>query len=89
MRSALVCLSQMAVMAAIIATLLYLPVGVVLALALRLAGVRLESFVTFGGSLGTLSGLFVWWLLAFAGACVYAAWAFPWRDKVFAWPRKS
>jgi hypothetical protein len=35
------------------------------------------------------SGLFAWWLLTFGGASVYAFCAFPWKDKVLAWPRKK
>jgi hypothetical protein len=67
-------LSQMAVMGAIVATLLYFPAGLGLALVLVLFGVSFSDVVTFGGALGTPLGLFAWWLLAFVAACVYAAW---------------
>ena len=76
-------------MAAIVATLLYFPVGLGLALVLRLAGIAFEAFVTFDGALGLFSGLAAWWLIAFAGALVYAACFFPWGDEVLGWPRKK
>jgi hypothetical protein len=76
-------------MAAIVATLAYWPVGIALLLLLKLFGISFEAVVTFGGSFNTLLGLFVWWLLAFAGSCVYAVCAFPWEEKVLAWPRKK
>jgi hypothetical protein len=81
--------AQVAVMAAIVATLLYLPFGLVLALVLRAAGVPFETFATFGGALGVFAGLALWWLLFFAGALVYAACLFPWRDKVLGWPKNK
>lgn len=80
MRSALTAVSQVAVMAAIVATLLYLPVGVVLALTLRLFGIPLEALATFGGTLNMALGLLLWWLLAFTGACAYAASVYPWME---------
>ena len=89
MRSALTAVSQVAVMAAIVATLLYLPLGVVLALTLPLFGIPLEALATFGGTLNMTLGLLLWWLLAFTGACAYAALVYPWGDKVFAWPGKK
>jgi hypothetical protein len=78
-------LSQVAVMAAIVATLALLPLGVLVALALRLAGVPFDAMLTFGGEIHAALGLLVWWLFAFAGACGYAAWMFPWGDQVFSW----
>jgi hypothetical protein len=80
---------QMAVMAAIVATLLYFPLGLALVLALRIAGIGFETFATFGGALGVLLGLVVWWLLFFAGALAYAACLFPWGDKVLGWPKSK
>lgn len=72
-------LSQVAVMGAIVATLLYLPAGIALALAFGLFGVSLEALVTFGGALEIYWGLCVGWLVVFAAACIYAACAFPLR----------
>ena len=89
MRGALGTLSQLVVMAAIVATLLYVPAGLALLLLLALFGIPIDAVVTFGGFFNTLLGLFAWWLLAFAIACIYVACAFPWGDKVLAWPRKK
>jgi hypothetical protein len=82
-------LSQVAVMAAIVATLFYVPAGLLITLVVRIIGFPLDAFVTFGGAFNTFVGLIVWWLLAFAGACAYAAFTFPWHEEVMAWPRKS
>ena len=76
-------------MAAIVATLVYLPVGIAMLLVLKVFGISFEAVVTFGGLFNTLLGLFAWWLLAFAGSCIYAVCAFPWGEKVLAWPRKK
>lgn len=62
------------VMAAIVATLLFLPVGAVLALSLfAVLGVSFRGFVTFGGALNDFAGVLAWWTLAFLAALVYAA----------------
>jgi hypothetical protein len=66
-------LLQMAVMSAVVATLVYVPVGLALLLVLRALGVPFDSAASFGGLLGTFSGLFAWWLITFLGSCVYAA----------------
>jgi hypothetical protein len=76
-------------MSAIVASLLYLPVGIALALVFALFGVSLEALVTFGDTFNIYSGLFAWWLLTFGGACIYAVCAFPWEEKVLAWPRRK
>jgi hypothetical protein len=76
-------LAQVAVMGAIVASLLYFPLGAALALGLRVAGVSFQAFVTFGGAFNVLPGLAIWWLLVFAGACIYAAFLMPWGEKVF------
>jgi len=89
MRAVLKSLSQMAVMAAIVATLAYFPLGLLATLAFRLFGIPFDALVTFGGALGMFLGLVSWWLVAFAGACAYAAWMFPWGDAAFAWPSRK
>jgi hypothetical protein len=81
--------SQLAVMAAVVATILYVPFGLIVALAGRLAGVTLAGVVTFGGALPAVVGLIAWWLVAFAGAMIYAAAFFPWKEKELAWPDKK
>jgi hypothetical protein len=75
-------------MAAIVATLVYFPLGLALILLFRIAGSGFETLATFGGALGVFLGLVVWWLLVFTAALVYAAYLFPWRDKVLGWPKK-
>jgi hypothetical protein len=76
-------------MAAIVATLLYWPVGIAMVLVLKMFGVSFEAVLTFGGTFNnTLLGLVAWWMLAFAGSCIYAVCAFPWEEKVLAWPKK-
>jgi hypothetical protein len=81
--------AQVAVMGAIVASLLYFPLVVSLALALRVAGISFQAFVTFGGAFNVLPGLAIWWLLVFAGACIYAACLIPWDEKVIGWPKKA
>ena len=66
-------LPQRAAIAAVVATLFYVPGGLVLLLVLRVFGVPFDSVASFGGLLGTFSGLIVWWLLVFVASCVYAA----------------
>ena len=82
--------SQLAVVAAIVASLLYVPLGALAALVSYLFAVPLGAPVTFGGAFNNMFfGLFAWWLAVFSGACVFAAFAFPWKEKVLAWPRKN
>ena len=78
-------------MAAIVATLLLWPVGIVLASVFGMFGVPLEAFVTFSGALNRYTGMLAWWLIAFAGALPYAVFiacnapvgarSFPWQKK--------
>jgi hypothetical protein len=82
-------IGQVAVMAAIVATLAYFPLGFIVGLMLRVFGVSFTAFVTFGAAVAPLIGLLLWWLLLFAGACIYAACLFPWGDEVLGWPRKK
>ncbi|TAK86479.1 MAG: hypothetical protein EPO20_07475 [Betaproteobacteria bacterium] len=72
----------MIVMAAIVASALYVPVAGLLALlAFVLFGVSLREFVTFGGALGALDGLVAWWVLMLLPALVYAASMMPWAPR--------
>ena len=73
-------LGQVAVMSAIVATLLYFPLGLALALALRIAGMSVHAWLTFGGALHAFFGLMAWWVLFFLGSCVYTACFFPWEE---------
>jgi hypothetical protein len=66
------------VMAGIVASLLLLPVGALLALlAYAVLGVTFSGFLTFGGALGDFTGLLAWWALAFAASLVYSLFAMP------------
>ena len=51
------------------------------ALAISLSQVAMMSAI--------VACLLVRWLLTFGGACVYAVCAFPWDEKVLAWPGKK
>ena len=74
-------LSKMVLMAAIVATLLFLPAGALLALlSFGLLGTSFHAFVTFGGTLGAFQGILAWWILDFVPALVYAAYALPWEQ---------
>jgi hypothetical protein len=75
--------------AGIVATLAYAPAALAVALAAKVCGFSLHTVVTFGGALGTFTGMFAWWLIAFAAACAYALFAFPWKEEVLAWPPKK
>jgi hypothetical protein len=75
-------LSKMVVMAAIVATLLFCPVGALLALlCFGLLGTSFHAFVTFGGTLSAIQGVLAWWLLDFVPALAYAAYALPWHQS--------
>jgi len=64
---------QVAVMACIVATLLLLPVGALLALVCELAfGVSPHSFVTFDDTFNEPVGVLAWWAAALLPAGVYA-----------------
>jgi hypothetical protein len=76
-------------MAAIVATIIYVPLGLAVVLVLNVAGIAFDTLATFGGVLGVFPGLAAWWLLFFAGAVIYAACLFPWGDKDLEWPRKK
>ncbi|MGQ0656276.1 MAG: hypothetical protein ACT4P4_29140 [Betaproteobacteria bacterium] len=78
MRAALAALSQVSVMAAIVASMLYWPIGIALALLLALAGIPLRALLTFGDNMAPYFGMLAWWLIAFVLALVYAALVFPW-----------
>lgn len=72
---------QLFVMTAIVTTALFVPVAALLALAAMAFGIPLESFATFGGSLGPVAGVFAWWAIFFAPALVYAAYMMPWSGR--------
>jgi hypothetical protein len=83
MRPVLAVLSQFAVMAAIVTTLVYVPLG-----ALTGLGLSMEPLLTFGGAVHAAVGIVAGWLISFAAACGYAVWMFPWNEKALAWPER-
>ena len=68
-------------MAAIVATMLGVPVAVVLAGFLSLLDVSLHAVVTFGGKLNAYLGAAAWWLIAFLPTLVYSAYVMPWEPR--------
>lgn len=67
-------------MAAIVTTLLWLPLGALAAWAgYALLGVSVHTFLSFGDRVHPAAGLLAWWGLAFLPALAYAALARPGR----------
>ena len=63
-----------ALMAAIVTTLAYIPVGALVALlAFGAFDVPLHSLLTFGGQIHIVVGLALWWGIAYLPALLYAA----------------
>jgi hypothetical protein len=63
-----------ALMAAIVTTLAYIPVGALVAvLAYGAFDVPLHSLLTLGGQIHVVAGLALWWGIAFLPSAVYAA----------------
>jgi hypothetical protein len=78
MQQTLRSLRATALMAAIVTTMLCVPVGALLALfSFAALGISLHSFVTFADRLNAFGGLLVWWVIAFVPAFAYAAWVMP------------
>ena len=60
-------------MAAIVTTLAYIPVGALVALLAYVAfDVPLHSLLTLGGQIHVVAGLALWWGIAFVPSAVYA-----------------
>ena len=68
---------QTLVMAAIVTTALYVPVGALLVIVFALLGVPLHALVTFHGLLGAFEGIIAWWAIFYVPALVYAACVMP------------
>ena len=63
-----------ALMAAIVTTLAYIPVGALVAiLAFGAFDVPLHSLLTLGGQIHIVAGLALWWGIVFLPALLYAA----------------
>jgi hypothetical protein len=74
-------LGEVLTMAAIVTTLLWVPVGVALAGLFFLFGTSLHAFVTFGGAIGGVLGVVTWWIVGFVPALGYAAYVLPWDRR--------
>jgi len=82
MRFVLKSLPRMVVMAAIVDSVLFVPLGGILALlSFGLLGVPLQSFVTLGGFVPAAEGLVIWWAIFLVPSLVYAAYMMPWHPK--------
>ena len=82
MRLVLGSLPRMVIMAAIVDSALFVPLGAILALlCFALFGVSLQSFVTFGGFVGAPAGVIVWWGIFLVPSLVYAAYMMPWEGN--------
>ena len=68
-------------MTAVVAMMLYWPIGIGLAVICALIGFPFHSLVTFGGALGAVAGMVAWWLVVFVLTLPYAAFMFPWDAK--------
>jgi hypothetical protein len=61
-------------MAAIVATLVYLPIGALVAIvAFGAFDVPLHSLLTFGGQIHAAAGLAAWWAIVYLPALLYSA----------------
>ena len=71
---------QIFVMAAIVATLLCLPLGAMLAaFSYAVLDIPFQTFLTFAGAFNRSVGLLAWWMLFFVPALAYAAYVLPWH----------
>jgi hypothetical protein len=68
-------------MAAIVATMLCVPAGALLAALLLPFGISPSVIVTFGGALHPVLGLVAWWAICFIPAVTYAAFVLPWSPQ--------
>ena len=75
-------LPRMVIMAAVVDSALFLPLGALLALAAFVFfGIPLHSFITFGSLLTALEGLIAWWTVLLVPSLVYAAYMMPWYPR--------
>ena len=82
MRLVLGSLPRMVIMAAIVDSALFVPIGAILALlCFALFGVSLQSFVTFGGFVSPPAGVIVWWAVFLVPSLAYAAYMMPWHPR--------
>ena len=63
---------QVLVMSVIVATILVVPLGALVALGCLIVGVSPLTVLTFGGALHAAEGVIAWWMIAVLPAAVYA-----------------
>lgn len=63
---------QLVVMTAIVATILIVPAGALVALGCLLAGVSPLAVLTFGGHMHAAAGIVAWWIIALLPAAIYS-----------------
>jgi hypothetical protein len=69
-------------MAAIVTTLLCLPVGALLAwLCYAVLGTPFLAFLTFADTFSRFQGLVAWWMVLFLPALAYATCVLPWTPE--------
>ena len=82
MRAVLGSVPQMIVMASIVASVLVVPFGALLAIFTFLAfGVPVRDFMTFGGMVTPFEGAVAWWIVVFVPSAVYSACVMPWEGN--------
>ena len=80
MQRALNSITHTLVMAAIVTTLLCLPVGALIAaFGYAVLDIPFQTFLTFAGTFNRFVGLLAWWTLLFVPALAYAACVLPWH----------
>ena len=68
-------------MAAVVTTMLYVPVAALLAGACLLAGISISSFFTFGGALHPVAGIVAWWAIFYVPVAIYSGFIVPWEGR--------
>ena len=77
-------LSETAMLAAVVTTMLYVPACALLALlCFAVRDVSLAAFITFGGTYPAYLGVLAWWVLLFVPALAYAALFPPWKSASY------
>ena len=69
------------IFAAIVTTMLCVPVMALLAGLFFVVGGSLEALLTFGGALHPALGLVCWWAIGFPPALAYVAFMMPWHSR--------
>ena len=62
------------IMSAIVATIMIIPVGAIVAVACLLAGVSPYTLLTFGGHVEEARAVVVWWAISLIPAGIYSVW---------------